>query len=243
MQRDEPYYRRDLSFVHDQGFGFHAQNCAPGVLEWLEPVLARDGLVLEIGCGTGLLTQRLVAAGHQVLATDASPAMLELAREVLPGTQFARLSLPDDPVPPADAIVGTGHALNYLDTVTDVHRALRALASALKPGGVMALDVCDLRWGQARRDAPAQVHSGDGWLLVSRFSTPAADRFVRDMTTFVERDDGLWQRDDEHHDNVLLDTATLPALLRPLGINTQVRSSFGTETLPDGLVVLIGHAV
>jgi SAM-dependent methyltransferase len=241
VKPDEPYYRPDLSLIHDQGFGFHAQACAPGVLALLEPVLARGGLVLEIGCGTGLLTRHLVAAGHRVLATDASPAMLDLAREALPGTEFARLALPSDPVPPADAVVGTGHALNYLDTVDDVQQALIALAGCLRPGGVLALDLCDLRWGQARRGAPDQVRSGDGWLLVSRFSVPAPDRFVRDMTTFVRREDGLWRRDDEHHENVLLDTATLPALLQAHGLTAQVRPSFGTETLSDGLVVLVGH--
>jgi SAM-dependent methyltransferase len=242
VQRGEPYYRPDLSLVHDRGFGFHAQMCAPGVLGWLEPVLARGGLVLEVGCGTGLLTRHLVAAGHRVLATDASAAMLDLAREALPGTEFARLTLPDDPVPPADAVVGTGHALNYLDTVADVERALIALARAIRPGGVLALDLCDLRWGEARRDAPDQVRGGEGWLLVSRFSVLAPDRFVRDMTTFVRREDGLWRRDDEHHENVLLDTATLPGLLQAHGLSTQLRPSFGTEVLPDGLVVLVGHA-
>jgi SAM-dependent methyltransferase len=242
VQRDTPYYRPDLSLVHDQGFGLHAQMCAPGVLGLLEPILARDGLVLEIGCGTGLLTRHLVAAGHRVLATDASPAMLDLARKALPGTDFVRLTLPDDPVPPADAVVGTGHALNYLDTVDDVHRALIALSRALKPGGVLALDLCDLRWGEARRNAPDQVRSGEGWLLVTRFSVPMPDRFVRDMTTFVRCEDGLWRRDDEHHQNVLLDAATLPNLLQAHGLSAQLRRSFGTETLPDGLVVLVGHA-
>jgi SAM-dependent methyltransferase len=241
VDRDEPYYRADLSLIHDRGFGFHADMCAPGLLGRLEPVLALDGLVLEIGCGTGMLTRHLVAAGHRVLATDASPAMLEVARQALPGTEFARLALPDDPVPPADAIIGTGHALSYLDAVNDVHRALIALATALRPGGVLALDLCDLRWGEARRDAADQVRSGEGWLLVSRFSVPKPDRFVRDMTTFVRREDGLWRRDDEHHENVLLDTATLPALLQAHGLTAEVRPSFGSETLPDGLVVLLGH--
>ncbi len=77
---NEPYYRRDLALVHDRGFGFHAEMCAPGILARLEPVRERGGLVLEVGCGSGLLTRYLVDAGHRVLATDASPAMLELAR-------------------------------------------------------------------------------------------------------------------------------------------------------------------
>ena len=76
----EPYYRPDLALVHHRGFGFHADLCAPGIIERLAPVHERDGLVLEFGCGSGLLTRYLVDAGFRVLATDASPAMLELAR-------------------------------------------------------------------------------------------------------------------------------------------------------------------
>src|SRR5215467_10498779 len=84
---DGTYYRDDLALVHHRGFGFHADICAPGILELLEPVRARDGLVLEVGCGSGLLTRYLVDAGHRVIATDASPAMLELARETVPDAE------------------------------------------------------------------------------------------------------------------------------------------------------------
>jgi SAM-dependent methyltransferase len=73
------YYRDDLALVHHLGFGFHAEATAPGILALLEPV--RGGLVLELGCGSGLFTRYLVEAGHDVVATDASPAMLALARE------------------------------------------------------------------------------------------------------------------------------------------------------------------
>ena len=45
---NEPYYRRDLALVHHRGFGFHADLCAPGIVELLEPVRERNGLVLEV---------------------------------------------------------------------------------------------------------------------------------------------------------------------------------------------------
>src|SRR5580698_8024290 len=84
-QRDAPYYRDDLALVHHRGFGFHADACAPGILRLLEPVRQRNGLVVEIGCGSGLLTTYLVDAGLQVVATDASDSMLNLARTHVPG--------------------------------------------------------------------------------------------------------------------------------------------------------------
>ncbi|MEU8610403.1 methyltransferase domain-containing protein, partial [Actinoplanes sp. NPDC048791] len=176
-------FRSDLAYVTDQGYGFHAAACAPGILALLEPVRERGGLVLEIGCGTGLLTRFLVQAGHRVVATDAAPAMLELARTAVPGAVDIRtLVLPDEPVPRADAIVGVGHALNYLPDTAAVQRGLAALADALLPGGVLALDLCDLEWGTARADAVGQGRAGADWAIVTRFSRPAAGRDDRELT-------------------------------------------------------------
>lgn len=238
-----PYYRDDLAYVHDQGFGFHAADCAHGLLRLLEPV--RGGLILEIGCGSGLLTAILVEAGHRVVATDASPAMLDLARRRAPGAEDVRLlTLPGDPVPAADAVVGVGHALNYLPDAAGIERALGALADAVRPGGVFAVDLCDLEWGTARDGAVGQGRAGDDWALVTRFSRPAPERFDRDLTTFVRQADGSYRRDDEQHRNVLVDTATVPALLSAHGITARIGTSFDDpeHPLPVGLKSVIGQA-
>jgi len=237
----EPYYRRDLAQVHHLGFGFHADRCASGILALLEPVRAANGVVLELGCGSGLLTRYLVEAGHRVIATDASPAMLELAREVARGADEIRpLVLPDDPMPECDAIVSVGHVLSYLPDEASIDRALVAAAGALRPGGVLAIDLCDLRWGEVYRDAPNQGGAGDTWAIISKFSLPAPNRFVREMISFVRAEDGTWRRDEERHENVLLDTTRVPALLTEHGLDARVASSFGDEELPDGLVTILG---
>ena len=239
---DVPYYRPDLARVHHLGFGFHADACAPGILDLLKPTLERDGLVLELGCGSGLLTRHLVDAGHRVIATDASPAMVELARDYAAGAQDVRvLVLPDDPIPAADAIVSVGHVVSYLDDRAEVERALVAIAAAVRPGGLFALDICDLEWGTARREAPNYSRVEDDWAIVTVFSQPAPDVFVRDITTFLRNDDGSWRRDDERHRNVLLDTTLIPDFLAGSGVEVTVRSSFGSETLPIGLRVILGR--
>jgi SAM-dependent methyltransferase len=236
-----PYYRDDLAIVHHRGFAFHAELCAPGILSLLEPIRERNGLVLEIGCGSGLLTSHLVRAGHRVIATDASTAMLDLARDTCPdGVDIRQLTLPFDEAPQADAIVGVGHALNYLSDTTAVEQALRSLARALRPGGILALDICDLEWGSARTSMDSSGRVGEDWAIVTRYSAPTPDRYVRDLTTFLRSDDGTWRRDDEHHDNVLVDTRHLPALLVGEGVEAEVRPSFGEEELPIGLRALIG---
>jgi SAM-dependent methyltransferase len=243
MGTSEVIYRRDLAVVHHRGFGFHAAACAPGILELLAPVHARRGLVLELGCGTGLLTKELAAAGHRVIATDASPAMLDVAREALGGLaqDLRQLTLPHDRLPQADAIVAIGHPLSYLPDARAIDQALIAIAAALRPGGVLALDICDLEWGRARLDTPHFAHADEDWAIITKFSMPAVDRFVRDITTFLPNPDGSWRRGTEHHENVLVDTALIPALLREHGVDAQVRASFGTESNPPGLRAVVGH--
>jgi SAM-dependent methyltransferase len=238
---NEPYYRSDLALVHHRGFGFHADMCAPGVLACLEPVRERGGLVLEVGCGSGLLTRHLIDAGHRVVATDASPAMLELARATVgAGAVIERLTLPDDLIPEADAVVGVGHALSYLPSADAIDRALVALARALRPGGVFAIDLCDLEWAAVRVDQHERSRVADDWAIITQFSVPAPDRYVREMVTFVRNDDGSWRRDDERHDNVMIDVTQVPALLAAEGVEVEVSEAFGTEELPVGLRAIVG---
>jgi SAM-dependent methyltransferase len=236
------YYEHDLALVHARGFGLHADRCAPGVLDLLAPV--RGGLVLEVGCGAGALTRHLLAAGHQVIATDASAAMVSLAREALgPEVELRQLALPDDPLPAADAIVSVGHAISYLPDAAAVDRALVAMAGALRPGGVLAIDVCDLEFGRVRAGESNRGVAGPDWAAITQFSTPAPDRFVRDVTTFVPDGAGAWRRGSEHHENVLVDTSLIPALLERYGVATTVGTSFGAAELPPGMRAVTGVRV
>jgi SAM-dependent methyltransferase len=238
----DQYYGPDLALAHHLGFGFHADACAPGILKLLEPILEQRGLVLEVGCGSGLLTRHLIEVGHRVIATDASPAMVELAKEHAAGAEDVRvLVLPDDPLPEADAVVSVGHVVNYVGERDAVERAILAIARAVRPGGLFAIDVCDLEWAALRQGAPGAGKIGDDWVVAVEFSIPAPDRFVRHIVTFLRNDDGTWRRSDERHENILLDTTRIPDLLAPEGVDATISTSFGTETLPAGLRTVIGR--
>jgi SAM-dependent methyltransferase len=237
------YYQHDLALVHARGFGLHADRCAPGILDLLAPV--RGGLVLELGCGAGALTRHLLAAGHRVIATDASPAMVGLARVVLgsnagAGADVRQVVLPDDPLPAADAIVSVGHVISYLPDAAAIDRALAAMAGALRPGGVLAIDVCDLEFGRVRAGEDNSGRAGPDWAVITQYSTPAPDRFVREITTFVPDGAGAWRRGSERHENVLVDTSLIPALLDEHGVTATVSTAFGAAELPPGLRAVTG---
>jgi len=235
-----PYYQRDLALIHDRGYGGYADNCAPAILELLAPV--HDGLVLEFGCGSGALTRHLVAAGLRVIATDASPDMLELARAALGGSaELRQLTLPGDPLPAADAVVSTGHVLSYLPDAAAIEAALAAAADALRPGGVLAVDILDLDYGPLRAGERPFAKVEPDWAIITEFSAPAPDRFVRDAHTFVADGAGGWRRGHERHENVLVDTSALPGLLAAHGVRAAVSPALGDTPLPPGLRWVTGR--
>jgi SAM-dependent methyltransferase len=234
------YYRHDLALIHDRGHGQHADRCAPGITELLSPV--RGGLVLELGCGSGALTRHLLAAGFQVIATDASPDMLLLARAALgPGADLRRLTLPEDPLPDADAIVSVGHTISYLPSAAAIDRTLVAMADVLRPSGVLAIDILDLAFGQIDPGRESSGRVAPDWAVITQYSRPAPDRFIRDATTFVPDGTGAWRRDHERHENVLVDTSRIPPLLNEHGVDAVVGSAFGAAELPPGLVAVTGR--
>ena len=92
--------------------------------------------VLELGAGTGKLTEQLVALGHDVHATDPDSAMLAILRERLPGVRTAEAVAEEIPGPDStyDVVIGA-QCFHWFD----VDRALPEIARVLKPGGSVAL--------------------------------------------------------------------------------------------------------
>jgi hypothetical protein len=168
--------------------------------------------------------------------------MVELTRGAVRGAEdVRRLTLPADSIPRADAIVAVGMVLNYLPSLGAMEESLRAMASALRPHGLVVFDVAGKEYGRSRRDAPAQCKIGEDWAVMTRFSMPREDAFVREITVFRQDNLGTWRRDDEVHQNILVDIEGLGALLVDCGLTTEVRPSFGSESLPVGLQVLVGR--
>ena len=60
------------------------------------------------------------------------------------------------------------------------------------------------------------------------------------VTTFIPDGHGAWRRDSEHHENVLVDTSCIPALLGEHGVEATAGPAFGAAELPPGLTAVIG---
>ena len=109
--------------------GAFVQDLADGVVEWLAP--QRGERILDLGCGDGRLTERILAAGADVEGVDASPTMIEAARaRGIKAIEAKAEQLPYDDTS-FDAVFSNAalHWVRDQDAMMDqVHRVL-------KPGG------------------------------------------------------------------------------------------------------------
>lgn len=150
-----------------------------------EAAAAKPGAhVLEIGCGTGAVTERLVARGARVVALDQSPAMLARARARLadapPGLvawrECAAAEIDSLPAGGFDAVV----ASLCLSEMAGVERSfvLREAARLLRPGGVVvAADEVRprRRWQRGIWTALRWPQVLAAWLWVGSLSHPLSD--------------------------------------------------------------------
>jgi trans-aconitate 2-methyltransferase len=137
-------------------------------------VLRGDETVLDAGCGTGKVTRLLYERlpRGRVIAVDAAPSMVELARELLPAgvdvrqADLLELEL-DEPV---DAVLSTA----TFHWVTDHERLFANLHALLKPGG--------------RLVAQCGGHGNVAEIKQAGFGAAAEPRFAR----YFEGWDGDW---------------------------------------------------
>ncbi len=221
-------YGPDLAYIHHTGFGEFAESAAPGLIEILWKHGVRDGLVVEVGCGSGILARELTRASFEVLGYDASPAMIALARETATRGHFEVGSFDAIDIPPCNAIVAMGEVLNY-GTFEGVRKFVANVNTKL-----LVFDI-------AERDSYPPYDErrvdGDDWSVIA-IKESNGTHLTRRVLTFCADGDTM-RRTEEVHELELYERATMKALLREHGFRVQVRRSYGTRRLPKGHAVYV----
>jgi len=145
------------SYERERRRGYHA------LIDDLEVAvaepLARGGRVLEVGCGTGLILERLATLADEAWGLDLSPGMLEGARRrglsVVEGSA-THIPFEDDHF---DLVC----SFKVLAHVPDIGAALAEIARVTRPGGHMVLEFYNpmsIRYLAKRMAGPQPIGEG-----------------------------------------------------------------------------------
>lgn len=235
-------YENDLAYIHDVGFGGFAKNSAPGLLEMLRQNGITDGLVVDLGCGSGLWARELSQAGYDVLGIDFSPAMIEMARNRVPDAEFRQTSLLKADLPRCVAVTSLGECVNYLfdqsNSMQELRRLFRRVYDALKPGGVFIFDVAE----PGRGKGPRQKHTeGPDWaVLIEVDEDSRTNKLTRGITLFRKIGE-LYRRDQEVHRLRLYKRSEVAKELRRIGFRVRTLRTYGNQPMIKGCVGFIAR--
>jgi ubiquinone/menaquinone biosynthesis C-methylase UbiE len=116
------------------------------VKELLAQYKVTDGLVLDLGCGTGSLTEILADGGYDMIGVDNSEEMLEIAMEKRVASGHDILYLLQDMrefelYGTVRAVVSICDSLNYITEYEELVQVFRLVNNYLDPGGVFLFDM------------------------------------------------------------------------------------------------------
>lgn len=111
----------------------------------LEEYQIKDGLVLDLGCGTGTMTELLAGYGYDMIGVDNSEEMLEVAFEKRMESGHEILYLMQDMrefelYGTVRAAVCVCDSINYITEIEDLEQVFRLVNNYLDPGGIFIFD-------------------------------------------------------------------------------------------------------
>lgn len=237
-------YRADLAYIHDTGFGFCAENAAPVALDFLRGAGIDDGLIVELGCGTGISSAIFSAAGFDVLGFDLSSAMLKIARRRVPRGRFRQQSFVTANFPRCVAVTAFGEIFNYLFDANNTDQSLRRLLvrayDALVPGGFLFFDGAEP--GRVPGGGPQRRYfDGADWAVLVESEENSRERLVTRRITSFRKVGRLYRRHQEVHRLRLFERSTLLKQLRTLGFRIRTLNAYGEYRFPPGYVGIVAR--
>ncbi|WP_017716024.1 class I SAM-dependent methyltransferase [Kamptonema formosum] len=238
------WYKEDLAYIHDVGYSDYAVKSAPGILNLLAKNGIREGLLIDLGCGSGLSALEFVRSGYQILGVDVSESLIAIARTRVPEAEFRVESLYNTDLPSCNAVTSIGECLNYLfDAESDGIKLLELfhrIYSALAAGGVFIFDIAEP--GQiVPGEAVKGFTEGKDWtVLVEKQEDPERAMLSRRIITFRKVGD-CYRRDEEVHYLRLHKAADIAETLQHIGFGVQIVRSYGQYELPKAHAAFIAR--
>ncbi len=161
--------------------------------------------ILDLGCGTGTLTQLLARKGYDMIGVDNAQEMLQIAMEKRDESGLDILYLLQDMrefelYGTVGAVVSVCDSINYLLEEEEVLRTFKLVHTYLYPGGVFIFDFNTVyKYSQIIGDATIAENREDCSFIWENYYHEAEEINEYDLTIFVRSKEALFQRFQETH--------------------------------------------
>lgn len=217
------------------------------VISLLKEEKIEDGLVLDLGCGTGKMTRLLAAAGYDMIGIDNSEDMLEIARECqyeasatddLAGEKSDAGSPEEDAEMPGSnilyllqdmrefelygtvrAVISICDSMNYILDEEDLFQVFKLVNNYLDPKGVFIFDMnTRYKYAEMLGETTITESREEGSFIWENYFDEEEDMNQYDLTLFIREDGDLYRKYEETHFQRVYDLDTVKQLLEEAGM-------------------------
>ncbi len=188
---------------------------------------------LDVGCGGGWFTRAFQKQGYQMTGLDISPEMLDYAQETAfkngVRSEYLLGDITSFRTPKKyDFVTAINDCVNYIPKDKLV-KAFKSVKAALKKGGVFLFDISTERKIRLKIADTVCADDRDDVTYIS-FNKPEIDGVTMDVTLFVKRADGAFERKDEQHRQYIYTEEEITAALQESGFTLlAVEGHLGAE--------------
>ncbi|MBP5607362.1 MAG: class I SAM-dependent methyltransferase [Lachnospiraceae bacterium] len=199
--------------------------------EWVHSIINElrtagigDGLILELGCGTGTVCELMAEAGYDMTGVDNSPRMLDTANEKKRISGHDILYLLQDMrefelYGTMRAIICICDSINYLTDKSDVLKCFKLVNNYLDPGGLFIFDFNTIhKYRDIIGDAViAENRDSCSFIWENEFDD---EEDINDclLTIYSRREDGAYERSEEEHVQRGYELSEIKELLSAAGL-------------------------
>ena len=183
-----------------------------------------DGLVLELGCGTGTMTGLLARRGYDMIGVDNSEEMLAEAMEKKVEDGLDILYLLQDMQEfelygTVRAAVSVCDSLNYITEKEELLQVFRLVNNYLDPGGIFLFDMNTVhKYRDILGDDTIAENRDEGSFIWENSYDPDTGLNIYELAVFLPREDGLYEKCEELHCQRAYEQAEIEALIREAGM-------------------------
>lgn len=171
------------------------------VIDLLQEQGIINGLVLDLGCGTGAMTRLLAQAGYDMIGVDVSADMLQIAaeksREILYLCQDMREF---ELYGTVCAVVSTCDSINYILEYNDLVQTFSLVNNYLDPGGIFIFDMnTAYKYETILGEKTIAENRPEGSFIWDNYYDSATMVNEYALTLFIREEDGRYRRQEEFH--------------------------------------------